>query len=255
MTTSGGTPTSFSAWRSSFRRLAAAAGSAGEGIASLLYPRECVLCGRSLPERGVLCPSCVASLPSLPSHGCRTCGELLEDHSLDLCLSCGTRERGFDAVYALGPYEGGWDRLVHAFKFDREPAVGRWLGERLADVLAASGEYAGFEAVTYVPMTWHERRARTFNQAEILARTVSRRLGLPLCKLLIKTRRTRPQSRLSAPMRRANVRDAFRARRLGGGRILLVDDVCTTGATVEACAAALKRAGHDSVVVLTAARA
>ena len=255
MTTSGGTPTSFSAWRSSYRRLAAAVGSAGEGIASLLYPRECVLCGRVLPDRDILCSRCADALPALPAHGCRVCGEPLEDPSLDLCLACGTRERGFETLHALGPYKGGWDRLVHAFKFDREPAVGRWLGERMARAVAASEDIDGLDAVTYVPMTWHERRARTFNQAEILAQTVSRRLGLPLCKLLIKTRRTRPQSRLSAPSRRTNVRDAFRARRLRGGRILLVDDVCTTGATVEACAVALKRAGHDGVVVVTAARA
>lgn len=255
MTTSGGTPTSFFAWRASSRRLASAAGRAGEGIASLLYPAECVLCGAMLHRRNILCPSCLNAFPELPSHRCRGCGEPLDDLSLDLCLACGTRERGFEALHALGPYEGGWDRLVHAFKFDREPAVGRWLGERMADAVAASQDIDRFRAVTYVPMTWQERRARTFNQAEILARTVSRRLGLPLCKLLIKTRKTRPQSRLSAPSRRTNVRDAFRARRSHGGRILLVDDVCTTGATVEACALALRRAGYHSVVVVTAARA
>ena len=255
MTTSGGTPTSFSAWRSLSRRLATAAGCAGEGVASLLYPRECTLCGRLLTDRSILCPTCLHALPGPASHGCRVCGEPLDDLSLDLCLPCGTRERGFEALHALGPYEGGWDRLVHAFKFDREPAVGRWLGERMADAVAGSEDVGAFEAVTYVPMTWHERRARTFNQAAILAQTVSRRLGLPLCKLLIKTRRTRPQSRLSAYERRSNVQDAFRAHTLRGGRILLVDDVCTTGATVEACAVALRRAGARSVVVLTAARA
>ena len=224
-------------------------------MTSLLYPRECVLCGRLLTDRSILCPTCLHALPSLAPHGCRICGEPLDDLSLDLCLPCGTRERGFDALHALGPYDGGWDRLIHAFKFDREPAVGRWLGARMADAVAGLENVGAVEAVTYVPMTWNERRARTFNQAAILAQTVSRRLGLPLCKLLIKTRRTRPQSRLSAHERRRNVQDAFRARTSRMRRILLVDDVCTTGATVEACAMALKRAGAHSVVVLTAARA
>ena len=256
MTTSGATPTSFSAWRSLSRRLACALVGTGEAVASLLYPRECVLCGSSIDGREIICERCCDALPALAPHRCSACGEPLEDPLIDLCLTCGTRARGFESFLALGPYAKGWDRLIRAFKFDRERAVGHWLGDRMADCVREAEGIGPIDAVTFVPMTRSERRSRTFNQAEILARRVSQQLGLPLCKLLVKTRRTSPQSHLPAHARKTNLVEAFRAQR--GQRwenVLLVDDICTTGATVEACSLALKRGGHGAVIVLTAARA
>jgi ComF family protein len=179
----------------------------------------------------------------------------VDDPLVDLCTSCGTRERGFDRIVALGPYEGPWGTLVRALKFDREPAVCRWLCARLADVASANLRIEEVDGVTFVPMTRKERRARGFNPARRLARGVSRRLGLPLRRSLRKTRRTAPQASLPAEARRKNLREAYRAIPSRGGRILLVDDICTTGSTAEECARTLKRAGYASVNVLVVARA
>lgn len=192
-------------------------------------------------------------LPSIEGDRCVVCGAPLEDPSLDLCLPCGTRERGFDSLHALGPYDEGWGGLVRALKFDRERAVGRWLGRRLADAVLEARIRVG--SVTFVPMTADERHARGFNQARVLAGVVAARLGLPMRGVLRKVRRTAPQAGLSAARRRENLRGAFRALPSRGERVLLIDDICTTGSTAEACSKALLRAGSRSVDVMVVARA
>lgn len=174
---------------------------------------------------------------------------------IDLCMLCGTRERGFDRLLALGPYEELWGELVRALKFGRELAVGRWLSARLADVVRRESVVGDFDFVTYVPMAARERRKRGFNQARVLARGVARRLGLPMKRTLIKAEQTRPQAGLPAKERRKNLQGAFRAVPSNGGRVLLVDDICTTGSTAEECARTLKGAGYSSVSVLVVARA
>jgi ComF family protein len=145
--------------------------------------------------------------------------------------------------------------LVRAFKFEREMAVGRWLGARMAAFLLAKCAKPGFDAVTFVPMTQRNRRERGFNQAEILARILAKRLDVPLIRLLDKTRDTLLQGRLSAEDRKHNLRDAFRSLPCDLESVLLVDDIYTTGATVEECARTLKRGGAQSVVAMTVARA
>jgi len=254
MTMSGGTPTSSCGlrWRCRFVRTGRRA---VEGLLALLFPPQCVRCGAPLDSLGVLCPTCERELPELSGPRCLRCGEALADPSIDLCLRCGTSERFVDRFFALGPYDGPWGELVRTLKFEREPAVGRFLARRMADWLRAHDLVDAFDWITYVPMSRRDRRARGFNQARLLAGGIGLRLHRPVVRALTKVRKTVPQSRLSAADRRANLRGAFRPVRYGNGRVLLVDDIGTTGSTVEACARALKRGGYATVVVLTVARA
>jgi ComF family protein len=254
MTTSGGTPTSWCGSRG-FSSLIGPVRRVLEGAIGLFYPPECVLCGEGLDSLGVLCPECAAGLPELSGPRCRRCGEALPDPSLDLCLRCGTRERAVDRFGSLGPYDGPWGELVRRLKFDKEIAVGRFLASRMAEWIRERGFGVAFDLVTFVPMSPRDRRERGFNQAELLARGVARRLRRPVRKTLEKVRLTPPQGRLTARQRRTNLRDAFGLLRYGGERVLLVDDIGTTGSTAEECARALKRGGYPSVVVLTVARA
>jgi len=221
----------------------------------LFYPAECVLCGAPLARGRIVCGRCAEILPPLTGERCRICGDLLFDRSVDLCLTCGTRVRPFERIVSLAPYEGGWERLIHLFKFEGERAIGRWLGSLLAQLARHERLDRGVDSVSYVPMTREERRERGFNQAEILARSVARSLRLPLVKALVKVRRTAPQRELSARERRENLRGAFRPVRSGRGGFLLVDDVCTTAVTVDECARALVEGGYSPVVALTVARA
>lgn len=253
MTTSGGTPISSRVSRACCSLLEAGR-RVGGGLIGLLFPPHCALCGGPLDRLGLLCPACEAGLPELAGPRCRRCGELLSEAALDLCLRCGTTDRAIDRFGALGPYDGGWGELVRALKFDGEAAVGRFLARRLADWVRTNA-VDGFDLITFVPMSPADRRVRGFNQAERLARGVAKHLRRPACRTLAKVRATSPQARLSAAQRRTNLRGAFRAVRYGGERVLLVDDICTTGSTAEECARALKRGGYASVTVLAVARA
>ncbi len=253
MTTSGDTRSSSYVWHPSSEphlvtRVA-------EGLASVLFPPRCLLCGGRTARLALLCERCTQGLPSLNGARCYRCQEPLAEEGLDLCRACGTRDRGFDLARALGPYASGWGRLVRALKFDHERMVARFLSFCLAEYLNHARPFGHFDVVSYVPMNRVDRRARGFNQTQLLATSLAKRLGLPLMALLAKERRTPPQAGLSARKRRENLRGAFHLIRSGKGKVLLIDDIFTTGSTVEACAHTLKSGGYKEVFVLTVARA
>jgi ComF family protein len=133
--------------------------------------------------------------------------------------------------------------------------VARFLSSYLAAYLAHTRPFGHFDVVSYVPMSRVDQRSRGFNQAQLLATGLAKRLGLPLMTLLIKEHRTLPQAGLSARERHENLRGAFHLIRFGRGNVLLIDDIFTTGSTMEACARALKSGGYKEVFVLTVARA
>ena len=251
---SGDTPISSFVLRcsSSLRRTSQ---NALRGWVAFAYPPACALCRKPLEEPAILCPDCLRALPALPSHRCIRCSAALDDAWLDLCLTCGTQKVVVPKIFSLGPYHGTWGRLVCMLKFESEMAVGRWLGSRMADLLdIEASQY--LDAVSYVPMTPRDRRRRGFNPAERLARVVARRMNLPMARLLSKQRHTQLQRSLPAAARGSNVAGAFEpiSRRGMPRHVLLVDDVYTTGATVEACGRALLRGGATSVIAVTAAR-
>lgn len=254
MTTSGATRISSFALHSSCNMMARGRRLLG-GLAAALFPPRCILCSDSVPTLDSLCPQCEATLPTLHGPRCQRCGDPVDSPLIDLCLPCGTQRHAVDRILSLGPYQGAWGHLVRAFKFEREIAIGRWLGVRMADMLLTDPCCQDLDAITFVPMTRRDQRRRGFNQAEVMARLIGRRLSLPVVQLLAKTRETELQSGLSAVKRKSNLRDAFRLLPCVQDHVLLVDDICTTGATVEECARMLKRGGAQSVVAMTVARA
>lgn len=228
----------------------------------LVFPDECRICGRPL-TRSFRIPVCDACLrppePLSAEHFCVCCRTpFLNRFPLDAEGRCGLCRRGlsgFDAAYSFGAYQGRLRELIHLFKYGRVRPLAGPLGEWLA--LAIPREQR-FEAVVPVPLHWRRRWQRGFNQAALLARAVARRYGLPVTHALRRARATAVQAGLSRSARRANVTGAFKVRRgaqLDGKRVLLVDDVMTTGATARACALALKQVGARYVAALTLARA
>jgi len=168
---------------------------------------------------------------------------------------CRTGLRGFDAAYCFGSYEGTLRELIHLYKYSRM----RTLSQPLADLLARALPLdERLDAVTAVPLHWRREWQRGFNQSELLARAIAKRRGIPVVRPLRRARATQTQAGLSNTERRRNVAAAFVCRRgaqqLNGQRVLLIDDVMTTGSTAAACANALKQAGAAKVVLLTVAR-
>ena len=167
------------------------------------------------------------------------------------CALCRSGLRGFDAAYSFGTYEGVLRKLIHLYKYGKVKTLARPLSGLLAQALPRD---EAFDAAVPVPLYWRRRLQRGFNQAELLARGLSRRTGIPVVRALGRLRPTPAQAGLSNSARRQNVSQAFRARGVQGKRILLIDDVMTTGATAASCAAALKQAGARRVSLLTVAR-
>jgi ComF family protein len=170
------------------------------------------------------------------------------------CALCRSGLRGFDSAYCFGSYEGPLREWIHLFKYGRIRTMVRPLGDLLAAAIPRDEQ---FDVVAAVPLHWRRQWRRGFNQAELLARDIGRRRGIPLMKPLRRARPTLTQAGLSNTARRHNVAAAFRMRRgrhVEGKRILLIDDVMTTGSTAAACARVLKSAGAARVVLLTVAR-
>lgn len=171
-----------------------------------------------------------------------------------VCAACRLAKRGYDRAACFGFYEGSLRRLIHLFKYSGMTPLARPLADLLLRALPVD---ATFDAVVPVPLYWRKRWQRGFNQAELLARRVAKKRRIPMVSVLRRSRATSVQAGLTSAGRRANVAGAFALRGnadVAGKRFLLIDDVMTTGATVGACAAVLKRAGAKSVTVLTLAR-
>jgi ComF family protein len=171
------------------------------------------------------------------------------------CALCRSGLRGFDSAYCFGAYEGTLRQLIHLYKYQRIQTMWRPLANLLASALPLDEP---FDAVTSVPLHWRKRWQRGFNQSDLLAREIGRRRGIPAVTALRRIRFTESQAGLSNTGRRRNVAKAFEcrpvARTLAGKRVLLIDDVMTTGSTAAACARTLKQAGVARVVLLTVAR-
>ncbi|MBY6204376.1 ComF family protein [Halomonas denitrificans] len=242
------------------RRAAPAIRRGRDAVRALLdtvWPPRCVLCG-DLGQPDNLCPGCRAELPRV-EHGCRRCANPLPRDVLR-CGSCSGSEPAFDATVAALHYQAPVDRLVQRFKFRRDLAAGLALAGTLADTVAdrLSSDGTRPQLVVPVPLHWRRQTRRGFNQAELLARDAMHRIaGPPVHELLTRVRSTATQSALRSGRRRANVRAAFRCRRLPPGlaHVALVDDVMTTGATLNECARTLKRAGVARVDAWVVTRA
>lgn len=163
-----------------------------------------------------------------------------------------------DRVRAWGDYHGDLRELIHAFKFDGNRRLASWLADRLAEVLQEEFADETLDAVIPIPLHPARRRERGFDQTRLLARGLSRRAGIPVWRVVCRDRHTRPQMGLNRRQRLRNVSSAFslagRAARIKGSRLLVVDDILTTGATVEEVAGVLRLAGARWVGALVVAR-
>jgi ComF family protein len=230
-------------------------------LSTLFVPR-CSACDERVAPDEPLCAACAASLEPL-GPACPRCAEPLEAPDPVVCARCRRHPPPFEAVVAPWRYGGELAAALRRMKLSGVPAIGRELAPLVAPFLAAAIDAAAIDVVVPVPLHWRRLARRGFNQAQVIAIEARRAAGLATPVDSLSLRRIRPtptQTGLSAAQRAANVRGAFavarrRARRVAGRRVLLVDDIATTGATLAAAARALRDAGADGVVGFVVARA
>lgn len=234
-----------------------------------LYPPICELCGCGLSDGQALCEECAEKLPRIVSPFCEMCGESFTgmiDGAFD-CPNC--KEISFHFEFALAAMNRCDETLglVHRLKYGREIHLAAALGKLAYGALADRRFQIALEQKwPLVPVPLHQSRLRNrhFNQAEEIARVVAGRSGLPMEKWLKRVRSTETQTRLTRKQRMENLRKAFAVRETWNRKkpaalkeapgVVLVDDVFTTGSTVDACAKVLRKAGVKRIAVLTVLR-
>jgi ComF family protein len=225
---------------------------AGKAVLDLVYPPRCVLCER---QGDFVCEACLLALPRAAGARCETCWLPLQGRGI--CWDCAERPPTLASLRSVFRYEAATRRLVRAYKFDGVSSLAPLLAQELAECYRMQGMTA--DVVVPVPLSGRRKRERGYNQAELLAREAARLLGLPLSVALRRKRHSEAQARSpSAEQRHQNVAGAFEMGRLEervqGQQVLLIDDVATTGATLNACAAVLLSSGAADVFGLTLAR-
>jgi len=235
-------------------------------VTSILFPGCCRLCDQLLVDarRLPVCDYCLSSFPAIPPGSCDICGlpgafdpEFPKDSAV--CADCASHRFAFDRARSFGLYEGELVRAILLLKHEQINPLGKWFSKQLVNVVRREVGQTDADLVIPVPLHSHRARERGFNQVDLFGRPLARLLRLPYRSLLLVRSRPRPEKHLLRSEERwESVRGAFAMRtgaRVDNLRILLLDDVMTTGATLDACSRALREAGAKVVVALTIARA
>ncbi len=232
----------------------------GEGFLDLIYPSNiyCICCGNIIDDSRpyALCDACVRALKWANERTCSHCGKRLqEDYGSDLCTDCAGGEHVFEKGFTCVEYGAAERELLHRFKYKEEAYLGRKLAAMMYDRIQV--EELEPDLILPVPMFRRKVRQRGYNQAAVLAASLAKYMECPYAgQLLVRIVETEAMSRLGALGRRRNIREVFSVPRnkidqLTGKTILLVDDIYTTGSTVDACSSVLLEAGAARVFVLT----
>lgn len=238
-----------------------------DALASVIFPAPCRICGETLDNasRIPICRRCLASLDRIAGPACERCGcpivsrVPLETSAAPLCHICRRGLYDFDFARSYGVYSSAMARAIILLKYHAVFPLGGWFARRLEETARAHPESYAADIVVPVPVHRSRLRERCYNQAELIARPLAKRLNIPLRSCLLVRTKPRPDKlRLTMRERWRTVRGAYatlEGARVDNLRVLLVDDVLTTGATLDACSRALRRAGAAQVVALTVARA
>ncbi|MBM4451492.1 MAG: ComF family protein [Chloroflexi bacterium] len=222
-----------------------------EVVVDFFFPRRCLGCGKL---GSFLCDGCTRTLPRLLPPFCQKCGK--PGSSGGFCPACWGSFTGIDGIRSPFRFEGTIRQAVHALKYDNLRAISPYLARLVHNYLQSS--LVPGDVLVPVPLHPRRLRQRGYNQSVLLARELAKLNGLPVIEdCLCRSRNSSPQVKTTTmEERRNNVIDAFicRNQKLAGAGIILIDDVCTTGATLEACACALKSGGVATVWGLTLAR-
>jgi ComF family protein len=227
------------------------------GLSDLIFPFSCEICHKKLEVssgRQYLCAECIGKIKLIREEICSCCGK---ESAISPCRSCKEKKQIFQKARSAGIYEGVLKECIHLFKYNRKTYLARPLGKLLIDLIYCEQDLSKAELLVPVPLDKRKYRERGFNQAQLLAATISKKTGIPISRGLYRIGNAPSQTQLSCQERIKNVEGLFKVagnNGIMGKSILLVDDVFTTGATANECARTLLRAGAQKVNVLTVAR-
>jgi ComF family protein len=235
-------------------------GQSGSALLSLFYPPHCAQCGTDTTAGSHLCDECAKTAKEISAPFCQKCSQPFDGaiEGAFTCSNCGDRRFHFDCAVTRYRSQGVVREFIHRFKYNGHfylrHHLAAWLGAAFEDD-RIQGQRADF--LVPVPLHSVRKREREFNQAEVLARLAGKREKIPVLGCLRRIRPTSTQTRLDRHERMENLRGAFEVRQTSAVQsrhLILVDDVLTTGSTVEECACVLRHAGAASVRVVTVAR-
>lgn len=227
------------------------------GLLSLIFPFNCPICHSKLESKNknYICIKCWKEIKLIKGDICSKCGRL---SALSICSLCKKNQYYFNRARAAGIYEGALREYIHMFKYKKKTYLAEPLGKLLSDMIENDEILNKSDLLIPIPLDTRRYREREFNQAYLLADVASRRVSIPVStENLRRTRVTLPQTGLNRKQREKNVKNIFQvnnAEEFKDKNIIVIDDVFTTGATVNACAKALRKSGSGTVNVVTVAR-
>lgn len=224
-----------------------------EILLDLIYPRRCPVCGdivRHAKQSGYICPACRHRLQYVESPQCLRCGKHIEDAEQEYCADCERLPKHYIQGFPVFAYEGAVKDSLLAFKYRNKREYAAFYAEEIWRRYHRQLERLGADALIPVPVHRRRYRRRGYNQATLIARELSKRLQLPCYEQeLVRTVHTHAQKTLNDRQRYQNLKNAFKRRRNGVElkKVILVDDIYTTGATIEACTQVLSATGVEEV--------
>lgn len=210
---------------------------------SLVYPDRCYYCGEYMYGNKILiCKNCLRTLPLIKGNKCNVCGRE------EFCCYCKAGDFAFERNISFMRYDGPCKDIISRYKFGKIPQLSEFMGDELSKLIKTEYDGIHFDYVTYVPMHPINKLRRQFNQSELLAGVVAKYLGVPLVNSLKKRFSFKQQKQLGKDERIKQIRDKFKSRlKFNNSTILLIDDVFTTGATLNECSRVLINSGVDKV--------
>lgn len=224
-------------------------------MANVLYPGKCPICEKVTGTASIsCCSSCERELPFITGERCMKCGKPVAEEETQYCLDCSKKKHLFEQGLALWSYDSRVKQAVYRFKYKNRREYAAYFGRELVRHYYRQMEGWGADAVLPVPLHAKRYKKRGFNQAELLAKEIGRYLHLPVyADFLLRMKNTKPQKELNEKERQKNLKNAFKIdeNSVKLKKVILVDDIYTTGATVDIISEVLKEAGIDKVYVVS----
>ena len=224
------------------------------GILDILYPARCPICHEIAKGKGTVCPKCRKKLIYIKEPKCKKCGRALEREEQEYCRDCQRFSHAFDRGAAVFAYDQVMRRSISMFKYHNRREYAKFYAEEMQKQCAHFLKICAPDVILPVPVHRGKKRKRGFNQAELVAKELGKRIGVPVdANYLKRIEKTTPQKELTRKQRKENLRKAFAVARPGVSyrRVLLIDDIYTTGATMDAISEILRENQTKIIFFLT----